>query len=219
MGLPATQGPLKLQTMNMGSMSLDMIEIAGDPWFYAPSLARTLEYKDARDVLRRVPDDEVAMYVTHTPSALGAEGDSPRRNASFLSESGFYRVVFRSQAEIAEPFRRWVTREVLPSIRKTGQYRLHQEANRLGVSFDFTEAQWEWLKLHSYMVEMLPLAAAGYNSVEITRMLSYKTPSGITVRKQIERLKELGFLPKVIEPRIKQLERRIREERAQALLN
>jgi hypothetical protein len=65
-------------------------------------------------------------------------------------------------------------------------------------------------------VDLLPLALGGYNSVEITRMLRYNTKSGITARKQIDKLKELGFLPKVIEPRAKQLERRILAERAAA---
>ena len=111
---------------------------------------------------------------------------------------------------MAEPFKRWVFREVLPSIRKTGQYQMHQEALDLGISFNFTKAQWDWLKLHPYLVDLLPLAAAGYNSVEISRMLGYNTPTGITARKQIDKLKELGFLPQVIEPRLKQLERRIK---------
>ena len=50
----------------------------------------------------------------HTPGGI--------QHANFLTESGFYRVVFRSRSECAEPFKRWVTREVLPSIRKTGRY-------------------------------------------------------------------------------------------------
>jgi prophage antirepressor-like protein len=204
---------LTLQTMSLGAMTLDVVDIAGDPWFYAPSLARTLEYKDARDMLRGVPEDETAVHFAHVPSAPGAEGTAPRRDATFLSEPGFYRVVFRSRATVAEPFKRWVTREVLPSIRKTGQYKLHKEAAALGVSFDFTPAQWEWLKLRPYLVDLLPLAAAGYNSVEITRMLGYNTPKGITARKQMDKLKELGFLPQVIEPRVKRLERQIKAER------
>ena len=46
-------------------------------------------------------------------------------------------------------------------------------------------------------------------------MLGYNTPTGITARKQIDKLKELGFLPQVIEPRLKQLERRIKTERCE----
>lgn len=219
------RGALKLQTMTMGAMSLDMAMIGDEPWFYAPSLARTLGHKDARDMLQGVPSDEKALFSVRTLGASSSEESSEEdarrrkggvREATFLSEPGFYRVVMRSRVELAEPFKRWVFRDVLPSIRKTGQYKMHEEAKRLGVTFDFTEAQWDWLKLHSYMVDLLVLAAAGYNSVQITRMLNYNTLTGITARKQIDRLKELGFLPKVIEPRAKQLERRIKAERAAA---
>ena len=201
----STQNVLTLQTMTMGSMSLDVVQIGDEPWFYAPSLARTLEYRDASNMLRMVKEDEKGA---HSVSTLGGI-----QEAMFLTEPGFYRVVFRSRAECAEPFKRWVTREVLPCIRKTGQYKMHQEAQRLGITFNFTDAQWEWLKLRPYLVDLLPLAEAGYNSVEITRMLGYNTVTGITARKQIEKLKELGFLPRVIEPRVKQLERRIKAER------
>ncbi len=136
------------------------------------------------------------------------------RDASFLNEPGFYRVVARSQSAVAEPFKCWVFYEVLPSIRKTGQYRMIQEAKSLGASFEYTADQWEWLKMRPGLVDVIPLALGGYNSVEITRMLKYNTKSGITARKQIDKLKELGFLPLVIEPRAKQLERRILAERA-----
>jgi hypothetical protein len=136
------------------------------------------------------------------------------QKATLINEPGFYRVVFRSRSELAEPFKEWVFQEVLPSIRKTGQYRVIQEAKRLGHRMDHTDAQWNWLKERPDHVDLIPLALAGYNSVQITRMLGYKTPSGITARKRIEKLKELGFLPQIIEPRAKQLERQIRAELA-----
>lgn len=201
---------LQLQPMTMGAMTLDVAVVDDEPWFYAPSLARTLEYKDARDMIRMVKDDEKAPHKVRTLGGV--------QEAILLNEPGFYRVVMRSRVELAEPFKRWVFREVLPSIRKTGQYKMHQDAQRLGVRFDFTADQWGWLKLRPYLVDLLVLAAAGYNSVQITRMLGYNTLSGVTARKQIDKLKELGFLPSVIEPRVKQLERRIKESRAQPAL-
>lgn len=201
------RGALKLQTMSMGNMTLDIVMIGDDLWFYAPSLAKTLEYETAVQMLRGVPDNEKGVHSVHT---LGGVQD-----ANFLNEPGFYRVISRSRSAMAEPFKLWVFHDVLPSIRKTGQYAMHQDGKRLGVNFDFTEAQWDWLKDHPGLVDLLPLAAAGYNSVQITRMLDYNTKSGITARKQIEKLKELGFLPKVIEPRAKQLERRIKSELAE----
>ena len=220
---------LQLQTMTMGSMTLDVAMIGDEPWFYAPSLARTLEYKDAYKMLRMVKDDEKAIFVSRlttsqsehiedstTPNngVVTAPNAVQLRPANFVNESGFYRLVFRSESNMAEAFRQWVFKDVLPSLRKTGQYKLIQEAKQMGISFDFTDAQWEWLKLHPYMLDILPLAAAGYNSVQITRMLNYNTPTGITARKQIDKLKELGFLPKEILPRALQLEQRIKAERS-----
>lgn len=78
---------------------------------------------------------------------------------------------------------------------------------------DFTEAQWEWLRYRPQFVDLIPLALAGYDGVRISQILNYNT-KGITVIKQINRLKELGFLPQVIEPRIKRLERQIKAELA-----
>lgn len=201
MSLPTNQA-LTLQTMTMGAMSVQMVEIAGEPWFYAPSLAKTLEYKDARDMLRGVPDDEKAPHSVRSPGGV--------QEATMINEPGFYRVVMRSRSVVAEPFKRWVFHEVLPSIRKTGQYRVIQEAHRLGHNMNFTDDQWDRLKERPGHVNIIPLALAGYNGVQITRMLGYKTPSGVTARVQIKKLQALGFLPKVIEPRAKQLERRIR---------
>ena len=223
---------LSLQTATMGAMSVDMVDINGEPWFYAPSLAKTLEYKDAFNMLRMVKDDEKAVFRVRIPvkapslseypspaqraeaSPSQSEGGGPIREANLLNESGFYRLVMNSRADVAEPFRRWVFREVLPSIRKTGQYNVIQEAKRLGHRLDFSDDQWQWLKMWPGLVDVIPLALAGYNSVQITRMLGYKTPSGITVRKQLDRLKALGFLPAKIEPRVQQLERRIKAKLA-----
>ena len=206
MGLPAPG--LMLNTMTLGNMSVQMVEIAGEFWFYAPSLARTLEYRDAANMLRGVPDDEKG---THTVSTPGGP-----QTTTFLSEPGFYRVVVRSKSAAAEPFKRWVFNDVLPSIRRTGQYRVIDQAKQLGHSMNFTQAQWDWLHYRPDHAEIIPYALAGYNSMEITRMLKLKTPTGITARKRIEKLKELGFLPPHIEPRAVQLERKIRQEAANA---
>lgn len=209
MSLPASA--VTLQTANLGAMSLQVAEIAGDLWFYAPSLATNLEYRDAPNMLRGVPDKEKGTHLVSTPGGV--------QDATFLNEPGFYRVVFRSRSALAEPFKEWVFHDVLPSIRRTGQYRVIEEAKRLGHSMDFTDDQWDWLKERPSHVDLIPLALAGYNSVQITRMLGYTTVSGITVRKQIEKLKVLGFLPPEIEPRAKQLERRIKRTMATQVLS
>lgn len=53
--------------MSMGSMSLDVwLQIGDEPWFYAPGLARTLEYDNAAQMLRGIPDDEKGVHQVHT---------------------------------------------------------------------------------------------------------------------------------------------------------
>jgi hypothetical protein len=198
------RGALELQTMTMGNMTLDAVMIDDEPWFYAPSLARSLEYKDASDMLRIMGTaDEKAIYEVQTIGGI--------QKANFINENGLLRVATRSNSEVASQFCDWVYREYLPTA--TRLYKMNQDAKRLGVNFYFTEAQWEWIRLNRHLMDLLPLAAAGYNGIEIPRMLSHKTLSCSKARKQINKLKELSFLPKVIEPRAKQLERRILAER------
>jgi prophage antirepressor-like protein len=55
-----------------------------------------------------------------------------------ISESGLYSLIMRSRKPVAKPFQKWVTKEVLPSIRKTGSYSLQKEEK---VQFDFEEIQ------------------------------------------------------------------------------
>lgn len=199
---------LKLQTMTIGNMNLDVAMIGDEPWIYAPSLARKLEYRAATDMLRDIPDNERASYFVQT--------DGGTQQANFLSEPGFYRLVMRSQSDMAVPIKGWIFQVVPPAIRETVLCKLQQDDRQLDVSFGYSIDHWEWLKLHPDMLDLLPLAAAGYDCDEITRMLNYNTKNGITARHQIDKLKELGFLPNVIEPRAKQLERRILAERAAA---
>ena len=84
----STQNALTLQTMNLGSMSLDVVQIGDDPWFYAPSLARTLEYRDAHAILRTLAEDEKGTYLISTPGGP--------QSATVINEWGLYRVVTRS---------------------------------------------------------------------------------------------------------------------------
>ena len=163
MGGTSTQSTLQLQVASKGSMRLEVVEVAGEVWFYAPSLLAALQSNGQRDLLSQIPNDEQRRDKLRTGNSV--------QQALFVTEAGFYRATFLTDAAIAEPLKQWVTREVLPAIRKTGHYRLHEEAQRLGVTLELNHAQWEWLKLHTYMYDVLPLAAAGFNSVEITRAL------------------------------------------------
>lgn len=86
----------------------------GEPWFVAKDVSEILRYRTANDMTRILDEDEKD---THLVSTLGGE-----QNMIVINESGFYSAVIRSKKPEAKKFRKWVTSEVLPSIRKHGAY-------------------------------------------------------------------------------------------------
>ena len=91
------------------------IPIDGDPWFVGKDVAAALGYENNRDALAKHVDEEdkgVAKCDT-----LGGP-----QNVVIINESGVYALIFGSKLERAKRFKHWVTSEVLPAIRKTGQY-------------------------------------------------------------------------------------------------
>lgn len=90
----------------------------GEPWFVGTDVARVLGYVNPSDVLARLDDDE-RMTAT---LALSEGSREVTRERTLINESGAYALTFSSTLAAAKDFRRWVTREVLPAIRKTGAY-------------------------------------------------------------------------------------------------
>lgn len=84
----------------------------GEPWFVAKDILDRLELD--RTAMRKLDDDEKGVDTIHTPG-----GD---QQVSIVSEAGFYKLVLKSRKTEAKAFQRWVTHEVLPSIRKRGGY-------------------------------------------------------------------------------------------------
>lgn len=102
-----------------GDQLLRVIRRNGEPWFVAADVCRALGIKNHRDAIERLDDDEKGVGTSDT---LGGE-----QQLAIVSESGMYAIVLRSQAAltpgtVAHRFRKWVTAEVLPSIRRTGAY-------------------------------------------------------------------------------------------------
>jgi prophage antirepressor-like protein len=91
----------------------------GNPWFVAKDVCRVLELSNNRDALSSLDDDEKADVGITDVSSNGVE---QARSMKIVSESGLYALIFRSRKKEARRIRKWVTSEVLPMIRKTGQY-------------------------------------------------------------------------------------------------
>lgn len=94
-----------------------VVMIAGDPWFVANDICRVLALSNSRKAVGDLDDDEKGVTISDT---LGGT-----QEMNVVSESGMYSLIFRSRKLEARRFRKWVTSEVLPSLRKTGQYQLH----------------------------------------------------------------------------------------------
>lgn len=89
--------------------------IHGEPWFVGKDVAEILGYSNTRDAIaRHVDDEDKADVVFHD--------GSQNRKFSAINESGLYSLILSSKLPTARQFKRWVTAEVLPAIRKTGSY-------------------------------------------------------------------------------------------------
>ena len=87
------------------------VVLNSEPMFCLADVCKALDIKNATDVAKRLDDDE------RTRLNLGRQGET-----NFVTESGLYAVILRSDKPNAKKFRKWITGEVLPSIRKTGSY-------------------------------------------------------------------------------------------------
>ena len=87
---------------------------ADNPMFCLADVCQAIGIANARNVKSRLDEEDV--HLVDTPTAGGTQ------QITFVTESGLYDVIIRSDSEQAKPFRKWVTSEVLPSIRKHGMY-------------------------------------------------------------------------------------------------
>lgn len=104
---------------DFNSNQVRAVDVDGVAWFVASDIASALEYKDAHNLTRILDDDESAP---HTMRIRSEDGTYQNRSLTLINESGLYHALFKSRKAIAVQFRKWVTSEVLPAIRKSGQY-------------------------------------------------------------------------------------------------
>ena len=90
-----------------------VIEQGGEPWFVAKDVCDCLEIKNTTDALKRLDDDERARF------NLGRQGET-----NIVNEYGLYSLVLSSRKPEAKEFKRWITHEVIPSIRKYGSFNM-----------------------------------------------------------------------------------------------
>ncbi|MEH1789865.1 MAG: BRO family protein [Nostoc sp.] len=103
-----------LSVFNFESHEVRTLGTALEPWFVASDICEILEIKSPEDAYSRLDEDEKQL------SVLPIAGQN--RSVMIINESGIYHLMFSSRKPAAIAFRKWITSEVIPAIRKTGSY-------------------------------------------------------------------------------------------------
>ncbi len=107
--------PFRFESSDVRTMTID-----GEPWFVAKDVCDVLGVANPTQAIEQLDDDEKAIQ------NIGYSGPG-NPNVNIISESGLYTLIIRSNKPQAKPFRKWVTAEVMPAIRKTGCYQAQQQ--------------------------------------------------------------------------------------------
>ncbi|TPH11516.1 P22AR C-terminal domain-containing protein [Haemophilus haemolyticus] len=144
----------QLSTFSFESKSIRTLAINNEPWFVAKDVCDAIGLTNSRMSLIALDEDEKGVSLIYTPSG--------QQEMNIVSESGMYTLILRcrdavKKGSIPHRFRKWVTAEVLPTIRKTGKYQLQPQQLALPepekkFNFEFTEHElqqlvWAWFAL------------------------------------------------------------------------
>ena len=103
--------------------SIRALTIDNEPWFVASDIAKALGYRMASDMTRRLDEDEKGTRSMRTPSG--------EQDMTIITEAGMYSAILGSKLPEAKAFKRWVTHDVLPSIRAHGMYATPQTVEQM----------------------------------------------------------------------------------------
>ncbi|EJF07550.1 prophage antirepressor [Thiovulum sp. ES] len=161
------------------NVKIRTVLINGEPWFVAKDISVVLEIKNNRQFLVDLEEDERGSFKMTTS---GGE-----QELTIVSESGLYALIMRSRKSVAKPFQRWISREVLPEIRKTGSYSL-QKTEKL----DFEEIQ-KTLNFGEKVLETLKSKNV-FEKIKLDNLV--KTQNGISILETLKiNFDNLLFLP------------------------
>lgn len=157
--------------------------INADPWFVAKDVCQVLGIEKYRDAMSRLDADERGSVLVDT---LGGQ-----QQMGAVNESGLYGLIMRSNKPEAKKFRKWVTSEVLPSIRKTGGYRL--SGRRCDDYLDWRDRPYRRVRYRNGDVRMVEDGQDRWYSVnDLLRCLGSRTASGQSARRLNRRGEDLA---------------------------
>ncbi|EMC0319624.1 ORF6C domain-containing protein, partial [Staphylococcus pseudintermedius] len=138
-----------LQTFNFDELPVRTLTVDDEPYFVGKDVSDILGYSNSRKALSDHVDEEDKLT-----SQIVTAGQ--RRNQTLINESGLYSLIFSSKLDSAKRFKRWVTSEVLPAIRKTGTYQVPSDPMQaLELMFEATKQTKE--EIESVKAEVIDL--------------------------------------------------------------
>lgn len=187
----------ELQVFSFESNSVRALERDGQAWFVGKDVAGVLGYVDTNKAISMHVDDEDKLN-DKTALSLG------QRGGWLINESGLYSLVLSSKLPSAKKFKRWVTSEVLPSLRKTGQYQVKELSGQELMAKALIEAQSVLAAKDKQIEEMKPkvvfadAVATSHTSILVGELAKILKQNGIEMgqKRLFAWLREKGYLIK-----------------------
>lgn len=181
--------------------SVRTLVINSEPWFVGKDVAEALGYKNTKDALAKHVDSEDKEILKSQNATLE---NIPNRGVTVVNESGLYSLVLSSKLPSAKKFKRWVTSEVLPALRKTGQYQVKELSGQELMAKALIEAQSVLAAKDKQIEEMKPkvvfadAVATSHTSILVGELAKILKQNGIDMgqKRLFAWLREKGYLIK-----------------------
>lgn len=194
----------EVQLFNFENHEVRSLLINSEPWFVGKDVAEVLGYDNPSKAIRvHVEEEDKRVGVQNvTPYIIDSLGR--KQHPTFINESGLYALVFGSKLPSAKKFKRWVTSEVLPALRKTGQYQVKELSGSELMAKALIEAQSVLAAKDKQIEEMKPKAlfadavATSHTSILVGELAKILKQNGIDMgqKRLFAWLRENGFLIK-----------------------
>lgn len=187
----------EVQLFNFENHEVKSLLINSESWFVGKDVAETLGYTDTNQAIRKHVDDEDKL-------SRRFDGSGQGREMVIINESGLYSLVLSSKLPTAKKFKRWVTSEVLPALRKTGQYQVKELSGQELMAKALIEAQSVLAAKDKQIEAMKPKAlfadavTASHTSILVGELAKILKQNGIDMgqKRLFAWLREKGYLIK-----------------------
>lgn len=191
----------ELQLFNFENHEVRSLLLNNEPWFVGKDVADVLGYSNSRKALNDHVDAEDKEVLTSRNVTLE---NIPNRGITVVNESGLYSLVLSSKLPSAKKFKRWVTSEVLPALRKTGQYQVKELSGQELMAKALIEAQNVLAAKDKVIEEMKPkvvfadAVATSHTSILVGELAKILKQNGIDMgqKRLFAWLREKGYLIK-----------------------